>query len=93
MISILVEEKALTLRLIRGGIQTFILNTKQCDKQKPINQPQRFGFKNEFLNIFFSGIDGHTQGGDAPKVLPNERTHRGGTHPQCNPTNGPTNFF
>ena len=30
-------------------------------------------------------------GGDAPTVLPNERTHRGGgTHPQCNPRNGHT---
>ena len=35
---------------------------------------------------------GHTRGGDAPTVLPIERTHRGGTQPQCNPTNGHTYF-
>ena len=38
-------------------------------------------------------MKGHTQGGDAPAMQPNERTHRGGTHPQCDPTNGHTIFF
>ena len=40
-------------------------------------------------------MKGHTQGGDVPvpTMLPIERTHRGLTHPQCNPTNGHTTFF
>ena len=37
-------------------------------------------------------MKGHTRGEDAPTVLPIERTHRGGTHQQCNPTNGHTYF-
>ena len=37
-------------------------------------------------------MKGHTQGGDATTVLPIERTHMGGTHPQCNPTNRYTYF-
>ena len=35
-------------------------------------------------------MKGHTRGGNAPTVLPIERTNRGVTHPQCNPTNGHT---
>ena len=37
-------------------------------------------------------MKGHTQGEDAPTVLPIEWTHMGGTHPQCNPTNRHTYF-
>ena len=33
-------------------------------------------------------MKGHRQGGDTPTVLPSEQTHRGGTQPQCNATNG-----
>ena len=38
-------------------------------------------------------MKGHRQGGETPTVLPSERTHRGGTQPQCNPTNGHNLFF
>ena len=37
-------------------------------------------------------MKGHTRGGDTPTVLAIEWTHRGGTHPKCNPTNGHTYF-